>query len=362
MIEHIYIHVPFCLQKCSYCSFYSEIFHTASKDKYLNLLKKEAQLFLEKYAIDAKTIYFGGGTPSLLQPEELQSIIDLFPGKKTEITLEVNPASVDRKYISQLAQTQVNRISLGAQSFLDKELKLLGRLHDSADIYQIYEEFRKAEFCNISLDLIYGLPNQRLVELKHSLQELKVLQPEHVSLYCLSLEEDVPLHEARNEIPTDATVANFYHKIREFLQNCGYQHYEISNFCQPGRFSQHNSCYWQDKHYIGVGPAAAGYVGKFRYRNAADLQAYSQQIEAEIIEENKEYIDEQRHKQEYIMLALRTESGIDLQNYFQKFAVDFEQEYFNILNKYEKYFNFSDNKISLKSEYYFVSNQILAEF
>ena len=362
MIDYIYIHVPFCLQKCQYCSFYSEDFTSVDKQKYLDNLHREAQLFLEKYEIDAKTIYFGGGTPSLLQPAEIEAIIQMFPGSNREITLEVNPASVDAEYISQLAQTQVNRISLGAQSFLNKELKLLGRLHDSADICQIYEEFRKAEFHNISLDLIYGLPNQRLVEVEHSLQELKALQPEHVSLYCLSLEEDVPLYEARNEIPTDETVANFYHKIREFLQNCGYQHYEISNFCQPGRYSQHNSCYWQDKHYIGLGPAAAGYVGKFRYRNAANLQEYSQQIGAKIIEENKEYINGERHKQEYIMLALRTESGIDLQNYFQKFAVDFEQEYFNILNKYEKYFNFSDTKISLKPEYYFVSNQILAEF
>lgn len=362
MIEHIYIHVPFCLQKCHYCSFYSEDFTSADKQNYLDNLHRETQLFLEKYEIDAKTIYFGGGTPSLLQPAELEAIIQMFPGSNREITLEVNPASIDAEYISQLTQTQVNRISLGAQSFLDKELQLLGRLHSVEDIYHIYENFRKAEFYNISLDLIYGLPNQRLAEVKHSLQELKTLQPEHVSLYCLSLAEDVPLYKARDEIPPDETVANFYHKIREFLQNCGYRHYEISNFCQPGKYSQHNSCYWQDKNYIGLGPAAAGYVGKFRYRNVADLKEYSSQIENEIIEENKELIDEKRHKQEYIMLALRTDSGIDLQKYSQQFATDFLKEYASILRKYKKYFKLTAKQVKLRPEFYFVSNQILAEF
>ena len=361
-IRHVYIHVPFCQSKCGYCSFYSQSFSKSNKAIYLQSLALEITQFLDKYQIIPHTIYFGGGTPSLLEVTEIEEIIAKFNlSEIAEITLEVNPITITEEYVAKLAKTKINRISMGVQSFVDDELELLGRLHDSKQAENAFWLLRKAGFRNISLDLIYGLPDQDEISLKRSLKKLAELNPEHISTYCLSLEPDVPLHKYESQIPSDEKVADFYDLIRKKLLTEGYEHYEISNFSKPTYFSKHNSCYWQDAYYLGLGPAASGYLDKRRYSNN-ELEQYVQDMAEHKIMANAEVVSEEEHKKEYIFLALRQSKGVVLKDYKQKFGTDFWEEYKAVLKKYEQYFCRNSTAVYLKPKFYFVSNAILAEF
>ncbi|RLC54984.1 MAG: coproporphyrinogen III oxidase family protein, partial [Candidatus Cloacimonadota bacterium] len=194
VINYVYIHVPFCLRKCSYCSFFSVGFSKEASNRFVKYLIKEINLFKQKYSIKPKTIYFGGGTPSLLTTAQINLIISQFDISETEeITLECNPVNITNGFAKELKSTQIDRISLGAQSFLDEELKILGRLHKADEIGNACKILRDHEYKNISLDLIYGLPNQTKKDVEFSLDEMIKLDPEHISTYCLSLEKDVPL-------------------------------------------------------------------------------------------------------------------------------------------------------------------------
>ncbi|MCD4796375.1 MAG: radical SAM family heme chaperone HemW, partial [Candidatus Cloacimonetes bacterium] len=258
LIEHIYIHIPFCKRKCGYCSFYSQIISKKKKNDFIIFLLEEIKLRKKHFNIQPKTIYFGGGTPSLLSAEELEKILSKFEfSDKCEITLEANPTNINEEYSGELAGTSINRISLGVQSFIDDELKLLGRLHDSKQVYRAYELLRNSGFENISFDLIFGLPNQTIADVVFSPERMIELAPEHISTYCLSLRKDVPLYKKITQIPDDETVSEFYSLIREKLISAGYEQYEISNFSKSGFESKHNLCYWSDKHYLGFGPSAA---------------------------------------------------------------------------------------------------------
>ena len=361
LIEHIYIHVPFCLKKCSYCSFYSEIFSEEVKNKYLTNITKEIEAYKARFEIQPRTIYFGGGTPSLLQPEEIESILQRFnTSNLIEATLEINPVNVTCEYVNKLKHTGINRISLGAQSFLDEELKLLGRLHNSKQVIKAYDHLRAAGFTNISLDLIYGLPRQKKSDLLFSIGKFIELDPEHISTYCLSLDENVPLFSQRALIPDDETVSEFYYLIRKKLISAGYDQYEISNFAKKGFESKHNLCYWKDKFYIGLGPSAAGYIDLFRYTNPADIKKYFQMD----FFQNWKKISGKDHEKEFIFLALRKTKGMNLKIFKEEFGADFRKKYSKVLGKFftEKLLEISDNYIRLTPEAYFVSNEIFSEF
>ena len=356
IIRHIYIHVPFCKKKCDYCSFYSEN-HTLAKVRvFLENLQNEIKLFSQKFQLIPKPIYFGGGTPSLLSAKQIQTIISKFNLTEIEeITLECNPATLDEKYILELAETAVNRISLGAQSFLNAELRNLGRLHNSLKINESFQLLRKHHFNNISLDLIYGLPHQTQGNVAFSLEKIINLQPEHISIYCLSLEKDVPLFRQKQFIPTDEKVADFYHLIREKLIKGNFHQYEISNFSKNGFASKHNLAYWQDKHYLGVGPTAAGYFGKnkkkYRYQNLTNLQNWQTND-----------FNETNHEVDFILTGLRKTEGINLTEFKQKFEITFIDKYVNILKKHHRYFTIENNYIKFQPRAYFISNEILMEF
>ena len=320
VISYVYIHVPFCLRKCSYCSFFSIEFSKETSSRFVKYLINEINLFKQEYCIKPKTIYFGGGTPSLLAVEQINLIISQFDiSEVEEITLECNPVNVNIDFVDELKNTQINRISLGAQSFLDKELKILGRLHKTDEIRNSYKILRDHGYNNISLDLIYGLPNQTKKDIEFSLNEIVKLDPEHISTYCLSLEKDVSLFSKIDQIPTDEKVAEFYYLIRNKLISAGYDHYEISNFAKSGFESKHNLCYWNDDYYLGFGPSAAGYVGNIRYTNPADLEKYYKMLDENKIITNKTILSDDDHEKEYIFLGLRKAVGLDLIEFENKF-------------------------------------------
>ena len=369
LIEHIYIHIPFCRRKCGYCSFYSQIISKKKKNDFIIFLLEEIKLRKKHFNIQPKTVYFGGGTPSLLSAEELEKILSKFEfSDKCEITLEANPTNINEEYSGELAGTSINRISLGVQSFIDDELKLLGRLHDSKQVYRAYELLRNSGFENISFDLIFGLPNQTIADVVFSLERMIELAPEHISTYCLSLRKDVPLYKKITQIPDDETVSEFYSLIREKLISAGYEQYEISNFSKSGFESKHNLCYWSDKHYLGFGPSAARYLntkeGIFRYINSTDTDEYFQQIKTSEVFKNFESLTNADHEKEFIFLSLRKTGGMNLKEFQKKFQTDFLEKYEKVIDKYlrNKYLEITGDFIKLAPKAYFVSNEIFAEF
>lgn len=374
LIEHIYIHIPFCRRKCGYCSFYSQIISQKKKNDFIVLLLEEIKLRKKRFNIQPKTIYFGGGTPSLLSAEELGKILSKFEfTDECEISLEINPTNINEAYSRELAGTSINRISFGVQSFIDNELILLGRLHDSERVYTAYELLRNSGFKNVSFDLIYGLPNQTIADVAFSLERMIELAPEHISTYCLSLGKDVPLYKKRSQIPDDETVSEFYSLIREKLISAGYKQYEISNFSKSGFESKHNLCYWSDKSYLGFGPSAAGYLNIchpkrsrriFRYTNPTDPGKYSDNIKTCKIIKNTESLTNADHEKEFIFLSLRKTEGMNLKEFQKNFQTNFLEKYEKIIDKYlrNKYLEIEDEFIRLTAKAYFVSNEIFSEF
>lgn len=385
VISYVYIHVPFCLRKCSYCSFYSVEFSKKASNKFVKYLIKEINLFKQRYSIKPKTIYFGGGTPSLLTAGQIISIISQFDISETEeITLECNPVNIDDKFTNELTATPINRISLGAQSFLDSELKILGRLHKADKINSTYKILRDHDYKNISLDLIYGLPDQTKKDVEFSLDKIIQLDPEHISTYCLSLEKDVPLFSKADQIPTDEKIAEFYYLIRNKLISAGFEHYEISNFAKSGFESKHNLCYWNDEHYLGFGPSAAGYLNNchpecpdeigmyrrindeenivYRYNNMANFETYYKMLDKNKIMTDKIILSKDDHEKEYIFLGLRKAAGLDLEEFESKFKTDFIKKYDQVINKFNNLLEIYNGSIKLKPEAYFISNEIFSEF
>ena len=385
VISYVYIHVPFCLKKCNYCSFFSINFSKEASSKFVKYLIKEINLLNQQYRIIPKTIYFGGGTPSLLTTEQIISITSQFDISETkEITLECNPININKEFTEGLTSTPINRISLGAQSFLDKELKVLGRLHKADEIRNAYKILRDHGYKNISLDLIYGLPNQTKEDVEFSLDGIIKLDPEHISTYCLSLEKDVPLFSLVDQIPADEKVADFYYLIRNKLVSAGFDHYEISNFAKTGFESNHNLCYWNDEHYLGFGPSAAGYLNDchpecpdeigmyrrindeeniiYRYTNTANIEGYYKMLDENKIMIDKTILNNDDHEKEYIFLGLRKAAGLDLEEFENKFKTDFTKKYDKILHKFNNLLEINERTIKLKSEAYFISNEIFSEF
>lgn len=363
VIRYVYVHVPFCLRKCSYCSFYSIELSSESLNVYVSYLQREINKFIQKFKIKPKTIYFGGGTPSLLTAKQINAIISKFDTSETEeITLECNPVNMDRKFVKELTSTKVNRISLGAQSFLNSELKLLGRIHKAKAIYTGYKLLRDNGYKNISLDLIYGLPAQTDKDVEISLNKIIKLKPEHISTYCLSLEDDVPLFASKSKIPEDKKLSEFYYLIRNRLISAGYDHYEISNFARSNYSSKHNLCYWNDEYYLGFGPSAAGYVGSIRYNNPADVEEYYSMLDENKLMSDRTILNINDHEREYIFLGLRKASGINLIEFKNKFNADFLIKYKRVIHKYNNLLEVNDNTIKLKHKAYFISNEIFSEF
>lgn len=360
MIESAYIHIPFCKRKCNYCSFVSfpSIDHI---DDYVNALLIEINNRYNKEQL--KTIYFGGGTPSLLSIEHIKTILSqLNFSSESEITIEVNPETVSKEYFSQLKNIGINRVSIGSQVFDDKILKLIGRGHSKKDIYNAVEAAKSVGFDNISIDLIYGLPDQSRENFQESLKQAVRLNTSHISLYGLKIEEGCYFYKNKPQNIADNDIqAQMYIDAIEYLTSKGFEHYEVSNFAKKGYESRHNLAYWSNNEYYGFGTAASGYEGNTRYTNKQKLEDY---INAPLEPKYSEMISEQMKLEEEIFLGFRRMKGIDIQSINQKFNIDFDKKYQNILNKYieSKHIEKTPNGYKLTLDGVLLSTIILADF
>ncbi len=359
-IRHVYIHIPFCKRKCGYCSFFSlpidDNSFVSHRKRYLSALRREIHLFHEQYDIQPSTIYFGGGTPSLLTPQDIESILACFDyPDDTEITIEMNPAVI----AAPLADYRrlINRVSLGVQSFIDRELMLLGRLHDAQQARNTIHELRQAGFDNISIDLMYGLPGQTMHDIAYNLERVREMKPEHISTYCLSLEPDAPMFGAT--LPDDDLVTDFYDTLRKGLSDYG--QYEISNFAKDGFHSRHNTSYWNGVDYLGLGAGASGFIDSKRYTNREDIQAYIENIEHNYIMPNAIQLYEEELRKEIILLSLRKTVGLNLDEYNERFHHDLLKEkgteIFRLIR--DGYICIIDGHLRLMPKGYFVSNEVI---
>ena len=317
----LYIHIPFCKRRCIYCDFFSTTCNEKKTD-YVHTLCQELKLrknYLEGEEIE--TIYFGGGTPSQLTFKELKtiftSIYNIYKVKtNVEITLEANPDDLTYEYINQLRQLPINRISMGVQTFHEETLKLLNRRHTAQQAIEAYHRCRKAGFCNISIDLMYGLPGETSEQWKEDLQQAIALHPEHISAYHLIYEEGTALWKLRElhqvkEADEEASL-QFFNTLINTLTEAGYEHYEISNFCLPELHSRHNSSYWTGKIYLGCGPSAHSYNGFSRQWNIASLHEYMKSIQNGEPCFEVEELDIYTRYNDFIITRIRTHWGLPL--------------------------------------------------
>ena len=315
----IYIHVPFCKTKCHYCDFYKSTDFSFRQD-YLKALKKEMILRKEEMKNDlVQSIYFGGGTPSVLKVPELEAIIDLIRSlflleENVEITMEGNPDDLDLPYLHDLQQSSVNRLSIGIQSFSDRDLQGMNRRHRSDQAIEVVHHARQYGFKNISIDLIYGLPNQCLDDWKKNVEQALLLNVEHISAYDLTYHEGTVFYEDLKKgkiqsVPEELSLEQF-NWLCTSLKEAGYEHYEISNFCKSPFYSRHNRSYWERKKYLGFGPSAHSYDIKSRRWNVANLEAYIRGSEQNEIFWESEILSDQDQYNDYIITSLRTSRGI----------------------------------------------------
>ena len=347
----IYLHIPFCRSRCSYCDFATGMYESGLAEAYVEAICSEIENWREiEQPAPVDTVYFGGGTPSLLVPAQIERILEavrkrfaVAPG--AEITLEINPGDGGTTAISRqqslaaLRDFGVNRASFGAQTFDDRELKQLGRTHSSADIVTTFHELRAAGFANLNFDLIAGLPGQTLSGWKRNLEAAMKLRPEHLSLYLLDVHEGTPLADqirtGMRPQPDDDLVGEMYLTMIEQVGSAGYEHYEISNFCQTGFPSRHNTKYWAGMPYYGFGCSAHSYDGgRRRWANERDALKYVASIEkAESPVVARTNLDEADVASESIFLGLRLLRGIDLEDYQARFGVDLRQQYHGELDR-----------------------------
>ena len=339
----LYIHIPFCRQKCFYCDFPSFAGREKKIDRYLQALEQEFALLRQRvYPKDnvgdterkfaPRTIYIGGGTPTALNAHQLAKLLEVVPkyvavGEAVEFTVEMNPGTVDREKLLLLQQAGVNRLSVGVQSFDDNCLKKIGRIHTAQEAVDTIELAHNLGFGNISLDLIYGLPQQDREILTKSVERALTLPVQHISIYGLQLEEGTAFYRmealGKLQLPADELVEIMHDYIVEKLPEAGYQRYEISNYALPGYESKHNLSYWQDVDYLGLGSGAHSYWQGTRYENPRGIDDYILALETGRLPANvEEQVDRQAHMEEYCFLGLRTAAGIDKNLFQQKFGVD----------------------------------------
>lgn len=306
--DAVYLHIPFCIKKCEYCDFTSFLGSSSLHKKYVESLLREIDLYKSSYY---DTIYFGGGTPSLLEGKDLQRILEKLPhDERTEITVECNPKTLSREKLEEYHQIGINRLSIGVQSTQDSFLKLLGRLHSFEEAKRAYFVAREVGFQNISLDFMFSFPGQSLRDLEKDLEEMLALEPEHLSIYSLIWEENTPffekLQKGMYQKIDNALEAEMYEVILQITKEKGYEHYEISNFSKHGYASKHNQKYWKNQKYLGLGLGASGYLGKLRYSNTRDLEKYFQDVtQGSLPREEEEILNEKMIEQYSCLLAFR---------------------------------------------------------
>ena len=330
----IYIHIPFCKQKCYYCDFVSYSNKCSEVKEYIESLKKEIEEFdFSNYKVTS--IYIGGGTPSYIDSIYIVEILselkeklkcNLIEFKDIEITIEVNPGTVDTKKLNDYKKLGINRLSIGLQSTKNDILKKIGRIHTYQEFLEIYKLARETGFKNINIDLMIGIPGQKIGDLKNTLQDIIKLEPEHISVYSLIIEENTPiekmLENGEIKLPDEDLERNMYWYVKNTLELNGYNHYEISNFAKLGKESRHNLNCWNQEEYIGFGVAAHSYLNGIRFSNTINVEEYIQHIENNRKEENIQIEESQSledKKNEFMMLGFRKIQGVDIARFKEKF-------------------------------------------
>ena len=360
----LYIHIPFCKRLCGYCDFYKTM-SLARKSEVLEAICREVEgrgSLLE--GTQLRTIYFGGGTPTVCSPEELASVVGcahrVFDCSAVEeMTIEANPDDLTPDYLAGLREVGFNRLSMGIQSFADEDLKFMNRRHDAAGAVRAVEEARKAGFDNISIDLIYGLPTATEQGWSYNVERAVELGVEHISAYNLTIEENTLFGRKGVKSAPDEVAEREYWTMCETLAQAGYEHYEISNFSLPGRHSRHNSAYWRGTPYLGVGPAAHSYDGvSSRSWNVASVARYLEGVGPE-----SEVLSTQELYEEYVMVGLRTARGVSVAEIGAKFGGDYVQKFTDAVGPFLRsgWLIETGGRVACAESHWLVSDAIIAE-
>ena len=333
----IYIHIPFCVKKCGYCDFYSVKWDEESENKYIHSAINEIESYSElsnKYVVDS--IYMGGGTPSIINPKNLEKIISTIRNiftveENSEISMEANPNSLWEN-IKTYGEIGINRLSIGIQSLNDNILKRIGRIHNSKEALQAIDRAISFGFENINADVMFNIPGQTVDDINDTISKLVTKQIRHISFYSLKLEEGTPMYLLKKNkkivMPEEDLEREMYYAGRNIMEKHGLMQYEISNFSVKGYECRHNLKYWKQEEYIGIGPSAHSFLGNVRFSNPSDLTEYITSGENGVFERNTlEEMDENDIKFEYIMLRLRLTEGLKFADFKNKFSIDFKEAY-----------------------------------
>ncbi|HEL0671761.1 TPA: oxygen-independent coproporphyrinogen III oxidase [Streptococcus equi subsp. zooepidemicus] len=334
-----YVHIPFCTQICYYCDFSKVFIKNQPVDAYLEALIKE----FESYQINSlKTLYIGGGTPTAITAKQLDYLLShlqqhLQLDQLEEFTIEANPGDLTEDKIAVLRKSAVNRISLGVQTFNDKQLKQIGRSHTEAQIYTTIASLKEAGFQNMSIDLIYALPGQTIQQVKENVAKALALDIPHLSLYSLILEHHTvfmnKMRRGKLQLPTEDLEAEMFEYIISEMEASGFEHYEISNFTKPGFESRHNLMYWNNDEYFGCGAGASGYLNGIRYRNRVPIQHYLKAVADGNARLSEEVLTKEEMMEEELFLGLRKKSGVSVSRFQEKFGLSFESRYGSVVRE-----------------------------
>lgn len=362
-----YVHIPFCSHICYYCDFAKVLMTGQPVEAYIDELLKE----YDSYDISSlKTLYIGGGTPSVLPADQLEKLLTHLTKKLDleeleEFTVEANPSDLTDEVLAVLANSPVNRISLGVQSFDDKLLKKIGRTHTEAQVYSSIERLRAAGFENITIDLIYGLPNQTMEMVERDVQKFLELDLPHVALYSLILEDHTVFmnrqRRGRLRLPSDDRNADMYEYIIEMLTSKGYSHYEVSNFGKIGYESKHNMTYWDNAEYYGIGAGASGYLDGIRYKNHGPVHHYLREENKRV---NEEVLTRKQRIEEEMFLGLRKKNGVSIERFPKKFGQTLEEVYGTIIEElaFQKMLFEADGRIQMTEKGFELGNEVFERF
>ncbi len=366
----IYIHIPFCIRKCDYCDFLSGPSGPEEQADYVQALLREIQAVEEGEGRSVSSIFIGGGTPSVLDERLLGDILREIRNRfkmeeDAEITIEVNPGTANIGKLQAYREMGINRLSIGLQSPEDRELKILGRIHNYGQFLETYQEARTVGFDNINIDLMSAIPDQTYEGWVKNLRTVAELEPEHISAYSLIVEEGTPFAARKLNLPDEDTEYNMYEATAQILKEYGFEQYEISNYARKGRKCRHNVGYWTRQDYLGFGLGASSLYGKERFANTADMKKYLENSKnPEKIREKEPSLTREDEMAEFMFLGLRMTKGISKADFQRCFGCTIESVYGEVLEKYEsmELLLEKDGRIFLSREGIHVSNSIMAEF
>lgn len=371
----LYIHVPFCAQKCYYCDFNSYKINSNQKKEYLINIEREMKFYKGEFKDKCfDTVFFGGGTPSILTVDELKELVnninENFNIKKdAEITIECNPGTINREKLEAMKKMGINRLSIGLQATQNYHLKSIGRIHTYEEFEKNYYDALDIGFKNINIDLMYALPNQKTQEWKDTLDKIIKLNPSHISAYSLILEEGTKLYDMYQnkefELLDEDTDINMYNYTIDILKRHGYNQYEISNYSKEDLECKHNIIYWKCDNYLGLGPGASGFIGDTRYSNIEDICEYNKCIMQNIRPVSEEIELTKKDKiEEFIFMGLRMNEGINIDVFKERFDTDFYDIYQEVMDKLLKreLVRFDGKNISLTQKGREISNSVFIEF